>query len=545
MVEAAGTLDGVVNLATRDVSEGSFLVEFPGRSDSDANRTAVSLAERLSKRRLRGVLDTIPGARTLFVLFDPLARDVGGIVRLLRLLSAEREPAPAESRLLRIPVGYGGEGGPDLLAIARERGLDPAEICRRHASAEYRVAFLGFSPGFAYLTGLPPELAVPRLESPRPRVLAGSVAIAGGYSAIYPSETPGGWRLIGRTAVSLFDPAAERPALLSPGDRVSFEPIGEDELLRRLAERRARETPEEPDEEETLFEVVTPGAFTSIQGAPRFGLGRSGVPAGGAMDLDALAAGNARVGNPAGAAGLEVTLSGPELYVRSDAILALAGADLDAKWNGNAAPLGEEFSARKGDRITFGRDRIGARAYLCVAGGFAQRRPAETTRRLARGDRVARARSRGSPVIEASAVAIRPPAEGGVTLRALPGPQADVLEPASAERFFSATYRVSPASDRRGIRLEGPALELRRSPDVPPEGTALGTIQVPANGLPIVLGPDRPVTGGYAKIATVIARDWPLLAQALPGTAIRFRSVTLSEAREELRRARDVNMAAL
>ena len=121
-------------------------------------------------------------------------------------------------------------------------------------------------------------------------------------------------------------------------------------------------------------------------------------------------------------------------------------------------------------------------------------------------------------------------------MRAVSGPQAGVLEAASADRFYSATYRVSAESDRRGIRLEGPALDLRHSPDVLPEGTALGAIQVPANGLPIVLGPDRPVTGGYAKIATVIARDWPLLAQAPPGTAVRFRPITLSRAMEELRR---------
>ncbi|MEO8347338.1 MAG: hypothetical protein ABI610_00380, partial [Acidobacteriota bacterium] len=137
--------------------------------------------------------------------------------------------------------------------------------------------------------------------------------------------------------------------------------------------------------------------------------------------------------------------------------------------------------------------------------------------------------------IEAS-TGSRMPEEGGVTLRALTGPQADVLEAASAEQFFSATYRVSPESDRRGIRLDGPALDLRRAPDVAPEGTALGSIQVPANGLPIVLGPDRPVTGGYAKVATVIARDWPLLAQAPPGTTVRFRRIALAEAMEELRR---------
>lgn len=143
-----------------------------------------------------------------------------------------------------------------------------------------------------------------------------------------------------------------------------------------------------------------------------------------------------------------------------------------------------------------------------------------------------------------------------MTLRVLPGPQKDVLEARSEEEFFRTTYRVSRESDRRGIRLDGPALDLRRAPDVPPEGTALGAIQVPANGLPIVLGPDRPVTGGYAKIATVIARDWPLLAQSPPGTRVRFRPTTLPEAMEELRKrepeggsgrpgGRRVNMAGL
>lgn len=523
-----------MNLDSRAVSEGSFLLHFPGQSESDANRMAVLLAEGLSKRRRRGLLDAIPGARTLFVLFDPRAVNSARLVRLLRRLASEREPPPSANRLLRIPVAYGGEGGPDLLPVARELGLDPADLCRRHAGAEYRVAFLGFSPGFPYLAGLPRELAVPRLDRPRPRVLSGSVAIAGEYSAIYPSETPGGWRLIGRTAVSLFDPAAEPPALLSPGDRVSFEPIGEGELLRRLVARRAAESRDAPGDE-ALFEMVTSGAFTSIQGAPRFGLGRSGVPAGGAMDLDALAEGNAAVANDAGAAALEVTLSGPEILVLSDAVLAIAGADLDAKWNDSAAPLGKAFPARKGDRIRFGAARIGARAYLCVAGGLAARRPAETTRRLSRGDRAGRAPRGTSPGIDGPATASRLPDESGVTLRVLPGPQSEVLAPASAERFFSESYQVSPESDRRGIRLEGPALDLRRASDVAPEGTALGSIQVPSNGLPIVLGPDRPVTGGYAKVATVIARDWPLLAQSPPGTTVRFRPVALAEAMEELR----------
>ncbi|HEV8608745.1 MAG TPA: 5-oxoprolinase subunit PxpB [Thermoanaerobaculia bacterium] len=522
-----------MRLEPRDVSEGSLLLEFPESSDAEANRAAIAIASRLSAKRPRGLLDAIPGARTLFVLFDPRTADREGLIRRVRRAAEESAEAPPESRLFRIPVVYGAESGPDLAALARDRGLDPGEIVRRHAAAEYRVAFLGFSPGFAYLTGLPPELSAPRRESPRPRVPAGSVAIGGEYTAVYPAESPGGWRLIGRSPVRLFDPFAATPALLRPGDRVRFETIDAEELARRFAVGAAPEVPAAV-EGDPVFAAIAPGLFTSVHGGPRPGLGASGVPAGGAMDPGALERGNAILGNSPGAAALEVSLSGPELRVLDDALVCVCGADLGARWNGKVVDLDVPFEVRAGDHIAFGYARRGARAYLCVRDGLVERRPGEPVRRLARGDVISRAR----PVRRAIAAAPAPPSDFlqdlPRALRALPGPQSGFFRATDTETLFSATYRVSPESDRRGIRLDGPPIELRRPPDIPPEATALGAIQVPASGLPIVLGPDRPVTGGYAKIATVVARDWPLLAQAPPGTAIRFRLVTLEEAVEEL-----------
>jgi KipI family sensor histidine kinase inhibitor len=517
----------------RDVSEGSVLAEFPDAGEVDANRAAVALAERLSARRPRGILDAIPGARTLFVVFDPTATDREALSKRLRRIGEQPASSPPESRLFRIPVAYGGETGLDLPLLARDRGMDPEDLVRRHAAAEYTVAFLGFSPGFAYLTGLPPELASARRESPRPRVPAGSVAIGGEYTAIYPTESPGGWRLIGRSPVRFFEPAANPPALLRPGDRVRFERIDGEELERRLAKISTRENASAVVEGDPLFGTISPGLFTSAQGGPRFGLGASGVPAGGAMDLAALQRGNAILGNPPGAAALEMTLSGPELRVFADALVCVTGADLQARWNGTGVALEIPFEVKAGDHLVFGHARSGARAYLCVQGGLVERRPGEPLRRIARGDVVVRsgpAAGRRPPGWQAANIE----RDGNLDLRVLAGPQAVFFSGSAAELFFSATYRISPVSDRRGIRLDGPPLELRRPPDIAPEGTALGSIQVPASGLPIVLGPDRPVTGGYAKIGTVIARDWPLLAQAPPGTAVRFRSISLAEALEEL-----------
>ena len=507
---------------TRDVSESSFLAEFPETSGEDANRSAVALADRLARKPPRGLLDAIPGATTLFVLFDPGIVEREKLVRRLRRLAEEPGTAPRETRRFRIPVAYGGDSGPDLSVLASQRGISAEELARRHAGADYTVAFLGFSPGFAYLTGLPPGLSAPRRDSPRTRVPAGSLAIGGDYTAIYPAETPGGWMLIGRSPVRLFDPAAHPPALLRPGDRVFFQPMTDEELRARIAESRTGEGSAPPAFEDVLFETLTAGLFTSVQGPPRFGMGASGVAAGGAMDLSALERGNAIVGNAGGAAGLEITLSGPALLLTTDALLCVTGADLDARWNGSPVPLGAAFPAKAGDQISFRYATAGMRAYLCVQGGLALPLPGEPVARLAKGDLIARARppALAGPSVAPGAAPIAPGRD--LALRVLPGPQPTFFSTGAVDVFFSATYRVSPDSDRRGIRLDGPPLELTQPPDIPPEGTALGSIQVPASGLPIVLGPDRPVTGGYAKIATVVASDWPLLAQALPGTAIRF-----------------------
>ena len=206
-----------------------------------------------------------------------------------------------EARLLRLPVLYDGE---DLAELAQRAGLPAQELARRHAAGRYRVAFVGFAPGFAYLSGLPGELASPRRTSPRPRVPAGSVAIGGAWTGIYPSASPGGWNLLGRTSAVLFDAAADPPSLLAPGDRVEFEAVT------ALPPARPR-PPVAAPAGRAAFRVLSPGLFTSIQGAPRRGLGSSGVPPGGAMDPLGLAVANAEVGNPPDASGARDDPRGP------------------------------------------------------------------------------------------------------------------------------------------------------------------------------------------------------------------------------------------
>jgi len=519
--------DGM-RIRLRDVGDGATLVDYPDSSDSEANRAAVETSRSLTARRPKGLLEAIPGARTLFLLFDPTRLDRRD---LIRRLSAGRT-APAQSRdrrFLRIPVCYGGSAGLDLEDLSGRLGISPSELARRHSQARYTVAFLGFAPGFPYLVGLPQELRAPRLPTPRTRVPAGAVAIGGEYTGIYPSETPGGWRLIGRSPVRLFDPEADPPSLLLPGDEVLFEPIDEWELSRLLARIVPRKRGPSAETGRALFRVLSPGLSTSIQGAPRFGWGAFGVPAGGAMDATALAAGNTALGNPPGAAALEMALVGPEIEVLSRCRFCLSGAGFPAELNRTTIEPARVYEDSAGSRLRFGRALRGARAYLCVEGGLRIPQDAPVSRRLQTGDIVETSRTPGERSEERAGI-LAPFELREAAVCVVLGPQQEDFAQEALETFLGSPYRVSSASDRRGIRLEGPRVRHIGSAEIPPEGTALGAIQVPPDGLPIVLGPDRPVTGGYAKIATVIGADWPLLAQAAPGSELRFRAVGLAEA---------------
>jgi KipI family sensor histidine kinase inhibitor len=510
-------------MEVRHLADGAVLAGYPDLPEPAANQAARALAAGLSRETPAWLLDAIPAARTLLVLFDPDRLGHSEVEALL--VRASATPSPAPSRTIHLPTCYGGDAGPDLEELARAAGLAAIDLVRLHAGAEHRVAFLGFAPGFPYLRGTPRELSLPRLAMPRVRVPARSVAVADGYTGIYPEDSPGGWRLIGRVAATLFDPAATPPSLLLPGDRAVFDPI-EPAALEAFEGARDGHTAAPPD---PLLRVAKPGPFTVVQGGPRHGLGALGVGAGGAMDLASLAAANELAGNPPFAAALEATIAGPELLLLADTAFAVAGAQGEGRLDGSVLTGPGPHRAKRGARLSLGPLRGGVRAYLAFAGGLALAAPGTPSRPLRSGDPVGRAREPPQEPFRPPR-GIRLPREGAIELRALPGPQWGFFSVAGRETFFSASFCASPQSDRRGLRLEGPRIELSRPSDIPPEGTAPGSVQVPGAGLPIVLGPDRPVTGGYAKIATIVSADLPLLAQARPSTIIRFLPATLEEA---------------
>lgn len=199
----------------RAFGEGALLVE------TDDAGEAQSLAASIRDHPLEGVRAAVPGRTTVLVEFDPLTADASELAASLERMP--RTPAPTADRLRVIPVVY---DGPDLSSVSELAERDQDEVIELHASTELRVLFCGFAPGFAYLGDVAAPLAVPRLPTPRTRTPAGSVALADGMSGIYPADLPGGWRVIGRTPLVLFDPRRDPPAYLVPGDRVRFERIG-------------------------------------------------------------------------------------------------------------------------------------------------------------------------------------------------------------------------------------------------------------------------------------------------------------------------------
>jgi KipI family sensor histidine kinase inhibitor len=200
------------------------MLDVPGATNIDCQRRIWWLADHF--RSYAGVREIVPGMNNLTVELDYSAPDLEHLLEALRTGWSRSNAVDFQSRRIEIPVRYGGADGPDLDEVATQTGLSREEVVRLHQGGEYTVYFLGFLPGFAYLGGMDRRLVTARRPVPRLSVPAGSLAIGGEQTAIYPSASPGGWQLIGRTSVALFDPARDPPSLLLPGDSVRFVDVG-------------------------------------------------------------------------------------------------------------------------------------------------------------------------------------------------------------------------------------------------------------------------------------------------------------------------------
>jgi KipI family sensor histidine kinase inhibitor len=528
----------------------ALLARFGDRIDRDLTARIARLVDRLADETGAGIVDLVPSYTTLVVLFDPERAGIASVSRLVtgtwERVGDTPESDDPHGHVIEVPVVYGGEAGPDLEDVARHAGLSPDEVVRRHSEAAYTVGALGFSPGFAFLIGLPPELATPRRATPRTRVPAGSVGIGGVQAGIYSLPTPGGWNLIGRTPRPMFDPTGATEAGLRLGDRVRFVPV---DAADAPAFPEVAIAGHEAMPADGALEIVAPGVQATVQDLGRPGQAREGITPGGAVDRSALVAGNRRLGNPDGAAAIEWTLLPPTVRVHAPCRVALTGADPGWAVDGVPVSIGEAVDLAAGAelRAAPGGPATGARGYICVAGGIdvpvvrgsrsldlAAGFGGGFGRPLRAGDRLVAGAGLDYPVPEGFGSAARPVDPASRPFRVVRGPQADRFDDAAWRAFLAEPFAVDAQSNRMGLRLNGPALPPS-SADLISAGVVTGDIQVTGSGQPIVLLPGRATIGGYPKIATVIEADHDRLGQLPPGATICFEEVSLAEAAEALR----------
>ncbi|WP_314301284.1 carboxyltransferase domain-containing protein [Kocuria palustris] len=552
------------------VADHSLLIECADLAD------AVAVHAALSEQGFRGV----GGASTVLIRTSDRPALEAALARIPRGSLADQP-----GREIALDVVYDGE---DLHELAESLGVSADGLIEWHTAEPWIAAFAGFAPGFLYCARalesvdglqLPDALRgtpeIPRRSSPRTAVPAGSVALAGQFSAVYPRSSPGGWQLLGRTTTPMVDLNQDPPALLAPGDRLTYRAV------REAVEVQAPAQPEQAEADPGHHLVVeTAGLQALIQDRGRPGRADVGISSSGALDRSAADRAARLVGNMPGTACLESVLGGLSLRAAGDQVLAVTGAAVelevvpappeeqapvatdsadvpeteqtepderaeqstkaprvDSGWRPRA---GLPFALKDGQTLRVGAPSDGLRVYVAVRGGIDV--PAVIGSRatdtlaglgpaaLSDGDRLAVGRDPGTAVDWPLEVAGAPVAEktspsGPLEIRVVLGPRADWFTTEALSSFQQQEWTVSAASDRVGARLEGQELARSIERELPSEGTVPGSIQVPASGLPVVFLRDHPVTGGYPVIACVLEADLDLMAQAAPGRTVRFVAV--------------------
>ena len=523
------------------VNSRALLVELDGLAQT------LALFSSLQRDPLAGIDEIVPAARTLLIHIQPGVQTPSGIARALAgrcpCVHVESGDALGGGRV-EIPVRYDGE---DLAAVAQILGTTPEEVVRMHTGSDYTVAFTGFAPGFAYLSGGDTRLQVPRRSTPRTRVPAGSVALAGGFSAVYPDATPGGWQLLGSTEVRMWDLQRDPPALLQPGMRVRFvdiasEKIAVSDLPEKISDKNHIENQAVKAPDARFLSVRATGLQTLFQDGGRPGRAGQGVSAAGAMDQGAMRRANRLVGNAAGLPVLEALAGGLQLASSGHCVVAVTGASgpltlSTADGRRWPVPRNQALALADGDVLALGEPGAGLRSYVALRGGFvvdpvlgsastdtlAKVGPAA----LAVGQQLLAGAGPVAAVAEPDiALAPLPQAGDTVTLDVVLGPRTDWFTPEAVALLAAQRWQVTAQSNRVGLRLAGDTA-LARSPahegqELPSEGTALGAIQVPASGQPVLFLADHPLTGGYPVIGCVAPHHLDLAGQIPPGAWIRF-----------------------
>lgn len=560
------------------VNEFSILLSFGNSIEASIHQQLMQIKQCIEQHPFPGFIETVPAYNTLAVYYNPLAvvqtaatvaasveQTVGMIIA-----AATTVTTSATTNLVEIPVCYDEAFAPDLAATASNLQLSREELIALHSCTTYHVFMLGFTPGFPYMGKVDERLVTKRKQQPRLSVAPGSVAIAGEQTGIYPFATPGGWNIIGRTPLQLFDRDSANPFLLKAGDEVQFKVITKEDFEQysstnneRYSKNSFTHSTKKDGENKPIIKIEQCGFLTTLQDTGRTGYLQYGVSKGGAMDNDAAQLANVLVGNDADETVLELTQSPHRFLFTADAVVAFTGGGLQPETEQQLLPLLQPVFIAAGTVINCKQPLPGFRLYMAVAGGFAADeflqssstdllakaggftgRPLKKTDILTQKNKHSKLQQQLLQVLKAgAAIELFQSSESmmDTAIRILKGAEWNDLTNESATNFTQQVFTVTQQSNRMGYRLKTETLQTNQSCDIVSSPVTQGTVQLTSSGEMIILMADAQTVGGYPRIAQVCAADLSLLAQKKPGDTIQFQIVSLQEAEElYMKRADDL-----
>lgn len=513
------------------VNADCFLIELASLEET------LALYNKLQNTQLNGIKDLVPAAKTILVFFNEIETNFKMLVASIQSLKIDSGFERSGQEVI-VPIRYDGE---DLAQVAELQGLSVADVIRKHHESVWNVAFIGFAPGFAYMSSPDrPFTDIPRLTVPRKKIPSGSLGLAGKYSGIYPKDSPGGWQLIGTTSEKMWDLERKNPALLLPGMTVHFEDVTHNPTTVTVPLQITRTV--EPKQSVPLFTITAPSLQMLIQDEGRLNQTNIGVGVAGAMDLSAMHSANRIVGNPTDTPVIEVLNGGLKAKMQHAGVIAVAGAisNIRVKFaDGQTADFAsyQPIDLDEGDEFQIQPPTAGLRNYLAVRGGIDVEPVLNSAsfdslavlgpEPLKLGDIIYQGQVKATNIsVNEVGKTDLPQAGEVVELDIVMGPRTDWFEQDSIEQLCQQEWLVTNESNRVGLRLSGAqSLTRKITHELESEGTCIGALQIPPSGQPVLFMNDHPLTGGYPVIASVAKHHWDLVAQIPAGCRIKFKKI--------------------
>jgi antagonist of KipI len=533
--------------------DNAMTLELSNTIDISINQRIHFLFQYFKQKNIAGIMDIIPAYSSITLKYHSAIickqHKVANAGIFITELLQEAAQLPStdfnvEERHITIPVCYEKNYAPDLATIAGNKNLTTEQVIQLHTEKTYRVFMLGFLPGFAYMGSVNEQLYTPRLSKPKSLTLAGSIGIAGEQTGIYPFNSPGGWNIIGRTPIPLFNAKNYPPTYLQPGDIVSFKPISAKEF------EALKEEPPTTSQHACAAEgikILKYGLSDSIQDLGRFGYQHLGINPTGAMDNVAMQIANALVNNHLLEAVIELHFPAATILFQQPTLIAISGADFTAELDGKTLPLNTPTFVAANTTLVFKRQKKGSRCYIAVHGGLAIEpwlNSKSTNTKAGAGG------YNGRNLLKNDCIAINKPLSHTTTkylhvfanaqyfystdkyIRVIAGNEFDYLTEESQQQIQTNEFTISTQSNRMGYQLSSQPLTVQNNDLLVSSAVTKGTIQLLPSGQLIVLMAGHQTSGGYPKVAHVISADISKLAQYKAGENISFKFVSATEAEQ-------------